>query len=293
MNINQLKYFNAVYTYRSVSKAADILHISQPSLSNSIKELEHEFDVVLFSRFHGGMEPTIHAETLYNLSKDLLLKAEQMQRIMRDVSKDNKVIRFGVPPMIGSLFLSGIYKNMGERLQDVKLHIIEGGREELLKKLNDNQVDMIFIPYNDLANSALTVKHIAKLEIACCVSGDNKLSKKPSIIPPDLKNVPLVLFDDSYFQTDKIKKWFSESSTEPNIILQTQQLSTIQSFVSDGVAAGFLFKEMSKKSDNIVYISARDKIYADVSLVWKKENYFSDMLKKFGEFVSDINEFYH
>ena len=289
MNLNQLRYFNAVCEYRSVSKAASILHISQPSVSNSIKELEQEFGVVLFNRFHGGMEPTVHGETLYNLSKDLLLKAEQTEHIMKDVLKKSKVIRLGIPPMIGSLFLSRIFRNMEQSFADVKLHITEGGRSELLKKLTDNNVDMIFIPHNDLMNPAFTFRHIAKLEIACCISKDNPLSEKSQITPYDLDGVPLVLFDDSFFQTYKIKKWFSSSGVKPDIILQTQQLSTLQSIVSDGVAAGFLFKALSRPDDGIAYVSAGEKIYADISLVWKKDSFASDIMQSFGEFVSEIN----
>ena len=289
MNLNQLKYFSAVCEYRSVSKAASVLHISQPSVSNSIKELEQEFDVILFNRFHGGMEPTAYGETLYNLSKDLLLKAEQTEHIMKDVLKKSRVIRLGIPPMIGSLFLSRIFKIMEQKFPDVKLHIIEGGRSELLKKLSDNHVDMIFIPHNDLMNSAFTFRHIANLEIVCCISGDNPLSVKSQLTPSDLNGVPIVLFDDSFFQTYKIKKWFSSAGVEPDIIFQTQQLSTVQSVVADGVAAGFLFKALSKSNDDIKYISAKDRIYADISLVWKKDCYASEILQKFGEFVSEIN----
>ena len=57
MNITQLKYFHAVATYRTVSLAAEHLYISQPSLSNAIKELEKEFSVNLFYRRYNGMHP--------------------------------------------------------------------------------------------------------------------------------------------------------------------------------------------------------------------------------------------
>lgn len=289
MNLNQLKYFNAVCEYRSVSKAATILHISQPSVSNSIKELEQEFGVILFNRFHGGMEPTDYGETLYNLSKDLLLKVEQTEHIMMNVLKKSKVIRLGIPPMIGSLFLSRIFRNMEQKFPDIKLHITEGGRSELLKKLSDNQVDMIFIPHNDLINPAFTFRHIAKLEIACCISCDHPLSDKSHLTPSDLNGVPIVLFDDSFFQTYKIKKWFSAAGVEPDIIFQTQQLSTLQSIVFDGVAAGFLFKALSKKDDGISYISAEEGIYADISLVWKRDIFAEEMIERFAEFVCEIN----
>ena len=70
MNINQLKYFNAVCEYGKVSVAAQILHISQPSLSSALKELEQEFGVNLFKRQHSGMSLTNEGRIFYDLSKD-------------------------------------------------------------------------------------------------------------------------------------------------------------------------------------------------------------------------------
>ena len=58
MNVNQLKYFQAVCEEKSVTRAAERLHISQPSISNAIKCLEEELDVPLFVRDHKKL--TIH-----------------------------------------------------------------------------------------------------------------------------------------------------------------------------------------------------------------------------------------
>ena len=169
MNFNQLKYFNTVYLFRSVSKAAGYLHISQPSLSNSIKEMENEFGVVLFNRLHGGMEPTSHGDILFNMSKDIMLRLEQTQNIMKDVKNSNKLLRLGVPPMLASMFLPGILSNLANAFPGLKLYIIESGREHLLKKLVENEVDMIFIPHEPAAKTGLSVKKIGMFEIACCV----------------------------------------------------------------------------------------------------------------------------
>ena len=65
VNLVQLKYFQAVCSYRTVSNAAEYLHISQPSLSCAIKELESEFGVLLFRRHHRGMKLTSEGEVLY------------------------------------------------------------------------------------------------------------------------------------------------------------------------------------------------------------------------------------
>ena len=289
MNLNQIKYFNAVYLYRSVSKAANNLHISQPSLSNCIKDLEDEFGVILFNRFHGGMEPTAYADTLFNLSKDIITKFEQTEHIMKDIKNVSRILRLGIPPMIASIFLPQILSDLCKFFPDLKLHIVESGREDLINKLSQGQVDMIFIPHMPAVSADLSLKKITTFEIACCVCDKWEISSKKTIKPTDLKDVPVVLFDDNFFQTDIIKKWFSSYNVKPNIILQTGQLSTVQSLVASGVAAGFLFKNISTGGEHIKYISTEEKIHTDISVVWRKDNYMSDVLEAFGDYIAKFN----
>ena len=81
MNLTKLKYFHAICTFHSFSEAAEYLHISQPSLSNAIKELENEYGVSLFSRHYRGVSLTSEGQVLYNLSKDVLNRTEQAENI--------------------------------------------------------------------------------------------------------------------------------------------------------------------------------------------------------------------
>ena len=77
MNFNQLKYFNTVAELGSVSKAAELLSISQPSLSAAVKELEEEFGVALFSRHYRGVTLTREGAAFYKMSVNILKNAEK------------------------------------------------------------------------------------------------------------------------------------------------------------------------------------------------------------------------
>ena len=106
MNFTQLKYFEVICSCGSVSKAAEVLHISQPSLSMAIRELETEYGVFLFKRHHKGVSLTPEGETLLALSRDILTRVEDMTAIMKDLGRGRKILKLGLPPMIGSLFLT-------------------------------------------------------------------------------------------------------------------------------------------------------------------------------------------
>ena len=207
MNINQLKYFCAVCTHKTVSEASEHLHISQPSLSSTIKELENEFGVTLFKRHHRGMTLTHEGEVLFKLSKDILTRSEQTENIMKDLGSERKKLRLGVPPMIGSIILPSVFRDFVIQEDNIILDIVEGGSRELINKLFDDYLDMVFVTHSHALDSSLSGLQVARLEITCCASLNNPIMKHNTVSPQDLSNTPLILFENSFLQTEEIKKW--------------------------------------------------------------------------------------
>ncbi len=285
MNLVQLKYFQAVCIYQTVSAAAAYLHISQPSLSNAIKELENEFGVILFQRYHRGMKLTPAGEVLFKMCQDLLSRAEQLENIMNDLGKERKNLRLGVPPMIGSLFLPHIYREFLPEHPEIRLEITESGRQELLQKLSEDYLDMVFLPHDRPLDPGLSVLPIDQLEIVCCTTKNHPLSRLKTVSPSALADVPLVLFKNSFFQTEEIKKWFAVEHVTPNILLQTEQLSTVLTIISNHIAAGFMFRHLIETHQDFVPIPMQTPLFVNVSLVWKKDAYFFSCMRKFKEYV--------
>ncbi|MBQ4526582.1 MAG: LysR family transcriptional regulator [Clostridia bacterium] len=285
MNIVQLKYFLAVCTYQTVSYAADALHISQPSLSSSIKELENEFGVCLFKRHHKGMSLTAEGEILRTMAKDILQRCELTEKIMIDLGTERKKLRLGVPPMIGSLILPEIFDCFLSKNEDVSVDITEGGRSELIHKLSENYLDMVFLPHNREIDKNFSSLHISRLEIVCCASVHNPISKLSMVNCNSLRNSSLVLFENSFFQTEELKRWFSDSQVTPNILMQTNQLSTMLSMISNNIAVGFVFQELVMNRKDLVCIPAEHPMIADISLVWNKNTIPFNTMRRFIDFV--------
>lgn len=284
MNLTQLKYFKAVCIYKTVSAAAEYLHISQPSLSNAIKEMEKEFGVSLFSRCHRGMVLTAEGEILFKMCDDVLERAEEMEKVMNDLGTERKRLRVGIPPMIGSLLLPHIYSNFLGANPEITLEITEGGSIELKKLLEEDYVDMIFLPHSKPFENNLSYSNVKRLEIVCAAAKNNPVSKFTAVTPKMLENTPLVLFENSFFQTEEIKKWFEVENIKPDILLQTKQLSTMQSIISNNIAAGFMFRELIDTT-GIVPVPISNPMFVDVSLVWKKDAYMSSSMKRLREYI--------
>ena len=289
MNLNQLKYFHAVCTFQSVSAAAEHLYISQPSLSNALKSLENEFGVALFVRRHQGMELTNEGRMLYNMCTSLIENATQIENVMLNLGKKRKTIRLGIPPMIGVLFLQDIYKTFLKENPDIELKITEGSQQELLQKLSADYLDVAILPHKRPFEQTFAFKNITSLEIVCCVCKNNSLSNLESICPSDLKDIPVVLFEDNFFHTEEIKKWYLKENLTPNILLQTSQFSTLLNMITKNFSAGFMFKSLVEANSDLVSLSLESPIYTSISLVWKKDAFSFGAVTKFKEYINKLN----
>ena len=285
MNITQLKYFHAVATYRTVSLAAEHLYISQPSLSNAIKELEKEFSVNLFYRRYNGMHLTPAGTKLYSFVEDLLSRFDELERMMRAMGTGRKQLRLGIPPMISAFLLGDIYRNFISNDKDIDFSITEKGRYELLDQLNDGLLDAVLIPHDTPFGQDISAKKIGTLEIVCCVNRASPLASIGSVDARALRDYPLLLFSDSFFQTKTIKSWFASASVEPNISLQTEQLSTAQNMIESDLAVGFMFKKLAETNPSIAMLPLDPPIFVDISILRKSDVFSPNCIRELESYL--------
>lgn len=269
MKLTQLQYFCEVYRERNVSRAAEKLNISQPSISAAIKELETEFGLTLLSREGRGVKPTPEGDVFYEHAQSLLTHADSFSWKMSRLSEQEE-IRFGIPPMIGSLVLPTLYGKYQGMRNSCLLRIVEGGRGTLMDGLRNHQIDLAVLPH-DSQLSQFETKPVGVMETMCCVSRVHPLRRNQSIAISDLANEPLVLFSNSFFQTEQILERFRNAGITPNVLLQSNQLSTISQMIARNIAIGFVFNSVAYSMHDVVPISLFPNMNFSVSLAWNPD----------------------
>lgn len=291
MNLQQLNYFYTVGNYNSVTTASECLYVSQPTISAAIKALEKEFGVSLFQRCHNGMIMTPEGEALFEMCKDILSRTSQLENIMKDLGDKGTKLRLGIPPMLGSLCIPNIFSKFQTTHPDIALEFFEDGGEELLDKLSKKYLDMVISSHKKNIKEKCEFEELSKLEVVCCASKDSPLAKLKYVTPQLLKDTPLVLFKENFHQTSRIKNWFAIEHINPNIVLQTEQLSTMLTMISSSNAVGFIFKDITTQNNTIVAIPMKTPMFATTYLAWRKNSYLSSSMKKFIEFMRETNPF--
>lgn len=291
MKLLQLQYFQQACLRGSVSLAAEALHVSQPSISVAIRELEEEFGLSLLNRRRGLFSLTREGQLFFEQVNGLVMHAECFASSMQTLSKQEVLL--GVPPMIGSLLLPKLYAALREAGQPFRLQICEGGREELLQKLNSYQLDMAFLPHedaapSDIAPSSFCSLPVMQLETVCCTCMQAPLGMLTAVDVLQLCDTPLVLFGSGFFHTQNLLDRFAAQQLSPKILLQTDQLSTIHRLVADGLAVGFLFRQIAETFPDIRSVSLHPAMPVSVSLFWRRDLPMTPGKRAFLDFVQKL-----
>ena len=285
MNLLQLRYFQAVCLYGTVTKAAEAMNISQPSISLAIKELEDEFSLPLFKRQYRGMTLTDPGKKLLNLSKELLDQADSLRRIMEEMGEKRHILRIGIGPMIGSVLLPSLFKHYFIKHPELNIQISENARSISLNQLNNDEIDMLFLAHSGALDEELHSIKVMSIDVVCCLSPQHRLAEKEKISFKDLEDENIVLFSDSFYQTELIKSRFHGAGVKPNIIFQSSQVSTIMSMIKSNLAIGFLLSPMLKNEKEIKSIVLSPPLKEEVSLVWKNDSYPFKEKERFMKYI--------
>ncbi len=291
MNILHLKYFVTACEYGNISVAAQALHISQSSISVAIKNLEKEFSVSLIKRQRVGFSLTDKGQEFLEMARSVIEHMESVESRMADMGQKHQEIRIGIPPMLCAIMLTDLLYKIQKNCPQIKISFIEAGSHELLKLLDNNLLDMALVPA-DGANTKSGIKSIkvATYEEVYCVSKKHKFAKEKEVCVKDLVNQPLVLFHESFYHNNMVKRMLEQEKTTISVAHKTTQLSTMEQLIEKNIATGIMFKERARAQQNIKGISFDPPIYTDIYLLWRKSAHLTQDMKIIISYIENMHK---
>lgn len=225
MDIKQLAYFITIVDSNfNLSEAAERIHISQPALSQMIKNFEKEENTILFKRKHSKLENlTVAGELLYQHAQIITRQYENMLFEIRNLDAQLKgEIRIGIPPFIISTVFSQIISFLKRGYPDIKMTILELGAHQLKKMLLTKEVDIaILLQPHDLDPHLIEEIHLVENELCAFVHDAHDFTMKESLNWSDLNQVSLAIFDQNYMIHHQLMAEFKKQKIEPNILIQS------------------------------------------------------------------------
>ncbi len=243
MNLEQLGSFVEVARLGNFTRAAEQLHLTQPSLSRQIATLENDLGAELFHRARGGSRLTAAGESLLPLARRMLADADSARRELAELAGLQRgKVRLGATPTLCISLVAEVLSVFHAAHPNVELHLSEQGSRQLLDELEAGELDIAMITTSDSSSTQrLTVTPLLTEELVVVSSAAAPaLVERDAIRLDAVAALPQIVFAESYDLRSTTDAAFLAASLTPNVVLEGAQMDAVLRFVELGLGVAIV-----------------------------------------------------
>lgn len=293
MELRVLQYFLAVAREQSIIRAAESLHLSQPTLSTQIRNMEKELGKQLLIRGTKGSRKV-------TLTEEGMILKNRAEEILDLVKKTENEIILSDSIIIGDVyigaaetdrihFLAKAAKKLQNDYPGIHYHISSGNYHFVAERLDKGLLDFGFILGSPDYKKYNVLKLPGKDIWGVFMRKDDPLAKKEAISPEDLWDKPLLMSQE---QADggTLIEWMKKSASSLNITVTYNLLFNASIFVEEGLGYAISLDKIINTSGNskLVFRPLTPPMENEMYLIWKNYQVFSKPAEKFLQTFKDM-----
>lgn len=291
MELRNLRYFWMVAEEQSISKAAKILNITQPTLSRQLKDLENELGTELFYRAQKGIVLTEDGIYLKNRAEEILSLTDKTQQefIRKKGQELAGNITIGCVEADNSDTLAMILEELTRDYPLITFHIISGVSDDITQQLDQGLIDIAILlepmPINKYEK--ITLPRTEKWGILAPTN--SVLANNTYIVPNDLKNKKLLISRRPEIQY-MIARWSEIALKDLKIIGTYNLIFNVFSLVKNSIAYAITIEgaASNRNIDGLKFIPLKPEVETNCVLVWKKNRVLTPVIKEFIQRFKDL-----
>ena len=280
MEIRVLRYFLAVAQEGSITKASNVLHLTQPTLSRQIKDLEEELGRPLFKRGNHNMTLTHEGRMFQKRAEDIILmvdKATQEFHSLEEISGD---IYIGGGETAYWSLISDVAKEIINEYPNVHYQLYCGNSDDVAERLDKGLLDFgIFLQPVDLTKyNHLSIP--AKETWGVIMRKDSPLAKKKSVCLEDLLGLPLICSRQATYLSNNAnpyREWFGAYFSKLNIIATFNLVYNAAIMVNSGIGYAITVDKLANTSSesSLCFRPLMPTLELGIDIAWKKHHIFT------------------
>jgi len=250
MNTKDLAYFKALVEKRNYTAVAKAFNVSQPTITQAVKRLEREFEdeLVHVDRAHNRTEITRSGLLLYEkaslITANLTLAHQEIEN-----AKLSR-IRFGLPPIIGSLYFPSLAGQLLKEGLLQRLDLTETGSGDLLDAVKNGEVDVALLAsVLPLHDPSLNVQHIGSRPFVIVVSRQHRLAKQGSVYFKELADEKFIMLNRRFVHPKAFEAFSRFAGVNPSVIYKTPDTAWITSLVKENLGISLLVRDVVSPAD--------------------------------------------
>ena len=295
MDYRTLRYIITVAEEQNISKAAQKLYLSQPSLSHCLLKQERSLGVRLFDRSKHPLQLTYAGERYVDAARQILNIKERLEKEMEDVANTKKGrINLGVTRPRSAYLLPHILPRYKELYPNVEIVLTEEMASVLESLLLTGKMELAILMM-PIENEYLSYRHICDEEILLCVPPQHKIVdtyKEKGVDLRLLETEPFILYKTGQRVRKASDSLFAVAGFKPHILLETQTAETIYNLVAAGMGCAFLPKSVVQYSvfspRPICFSLGKSAAFSSFAFAWHKETYLGWIAQEFMRLTQEV-----
>lgn len=271
MEIRVLEYFLAIAREQSFSKAAETLHLTQPTLSRQLKDLEEELGKQLFIRSSKRISLTDDGMILRKRAEEILALVRKTEN---EINNNNEQISgdiyIGAGETDGVRLLARAHKNILEEYSDIRLHISSGDSIDVLYDLDKGLIDfgLILGDIDTVKYDYLTLPAVDTWGVL--MRRDSELADRNYITAEDLADKPVIISRQAKNKKE-MNNWFKNGVDNLNIIATNNLVFNASLMADEGLGyVVTLDKLINTANSNLKFTPLEPALTIGMKLIWKK-----------------------
>lgn len=239
MELDQLRYVVAVAETGNFTRAAERSHITQPSLSQQILNLESEVGHKLFHRLGRKAVLTEAGATFLERARKILFEVDNATKALSDHPSLDRQITVGAVPTIMPYLIAPVIAKCHEQHPNLEIHAREDFRGNLVRGVVEGDLDLavVTLPVKD---HRLSIEPLLTEQLLLVVGKDHPFASRPEIRIKELAEETFVSMGDSSTLAAQIRGFFGDHNFAPTVGYRCAQVATLKLFVSMGLGISIL-----------------------------------------------------
>jgi LysR family cyn operon transcriptional activator len=229
--LRHVRYLKAVVEHGSFTRAAQALHVSQPALSQQIKELEERVGAQLLDRSGRRVRATDLGTIYLQHAGRALEELDQAIRAVRDVEDlSTGTLRLGVTPSVASYFIGPVLQRFRKRYPGIALTVRVSSQEVIEPALRDDALDL-GIGFGDLPTEDIEATPLHEERPMLIVGKRHRDADKTVVTAKELAQMPLAILDTSFSTRRLADQYFSARNLRPTIAVEANSIEALMEIV--------------------------------------------------------------
>lgn len=235
MEIHQLRYFCAVARHGTFTRASEVEHVAQPSLSQQILKLEGELGSRLFDRLPRSAKLTVFGRTFLPKAERILRELEEAKTELLEMAGDEKgTVVVGIIPTIAAYLLPQLLTGFARQHPSIGVKVIEDITPALLERLHQGDIDMV-IAALPIPGSELLSLELLKEQFYAVLPEHHRLADRKTITLSELNRESFLLLKEGHCFRDSLIAACRHSRVRPAVAFESGQFATIFAMVAAGM----------------------------------------------------------